>query len=106
MHTPEKPSFVPGPYAVHLCQEPGIFNQSYFVTALRPNGFRNEEIIICRLPTGAGLYSQQLANARLLAAAPDLLQACMLLADNFGAVEQPGIVAFARSAIAKAKEGI
>lgn len=43
------------------------------------------------------------ANARLIAAAPELLAACELMADNWGAVEAPAIVAQARAAIDKAR---
>jgi hypothetical protein len=43
------------------------------------------------------------ANATLIAAAPDLLEACKLLCDNWGAVEISGLVAQARAAIAMAE---
>lgn len=69
-----------GPWAIHTCNENGPFLDSFFLSTTAQTWDGNEcERIICRFPTGTGQFSdvgrQNLANARLISAAPDLLSA-------------------------------
>jgi hypothetical protein len=77
----------PAPWAIHTCNENGPSLDSFFLSTTSKTWDGNEEErIICRFPTGTGQFSdmgrENLANARLIAAAPDLLSALeFLLAD-------------------------
>ncbi len=77
----------PAPWAIHTCNENGPSLDSFFLSTTAQTWDGNEEErIICRFPTGTGQFSdmgrENLANARLIAAAPDLLSALeFLLAD-------------------------
>jgi hypothetical protein len=62
----------PGPWRVREATERGIFYQSYVIGP--PIDWPSDgEQIACRTPTGLG--GRYLANARLIAAAPDMLEA-------------------------------
>ena len=99
----------PTPWAIHTCNENGPFLDSFFLSTTAQTWDGNEcERIICRFPTGTGQFSdigrENLANARLISAAPDLLQVVadyVLLCDlhdYVGAVPDA-----AREALRKAK---
>ncbi len=69
-----------GPWAIHTCNENGPSLDSFYLsTTAQTWGGNEEERIICRFPTGTGQFSdmgrENLANARLIASAPDLLDA-------------------------------
>lgn len=105
----------PGPWRFEFETERGIFNQSFKVLATDAQG---EEVVICRLPTG---HSH--GNARLISAAPELLDTCRALArelnawhswrgetvanyrESEGASYCAAIISKARAAIAKAERG-
>ncbi len=65
----------PAPWDIQTCNENGPFLDSFFLSTSNDNEC---ERIICRLPTGTGQFfdmgRENLANARLISAAPDLLQ--------------------------------
>ena len=68
----------PAPWAIHTCNENGPSLDSFYLSTTAQTWDGNEEErIICRFPTGTGQFSdmgrENLANARLIAAAPDLL---------------------------------
>jgi hypothetical protein len=70
----------PGPWAIHTCNENGPFLDSFYLSTTAQTWDGNEEErIICRFPTGTGQFSdmgrENLANARLISFAPDLLDA-------------------------------
>ena len=70
----------PGPWAIHTCNENGPSLDSFYLSTTAQTWDGNEEDrIICRFPTGTGQFSdmgrENLANARLIASAPDLLSA-------------------------------
>ena len=99
----------PAPWVIHTCNENGPFLDSFFLSTTAQTWDGNEcERIICRFPTGTGQFSdigrENLANARLISAAPDLLQVVadyVLLCDlhdYVGAVPDA-----AREALRKAK---
>ena len=105
----------PTPWAIHTCNENGPFLDSFYLSTLADD---NEcERIICRFPTVTGQFSdmgrENLANAHLISAAPDLLSALeRLLQISQDELDQSathdGLVncealANARMAIAKAK---
>jgi len=106
----------PGPWVVNICNENGPFLDSFYLsTAAQTWDGNEEERIVCRFPTGTGQFSdmgrENLANARLISAAPDLLSALEEIASRalldvckHGEVGQPFyILSAAKSAIAKAK---
>jgi len=44
------------------CREVGVFNNSYFISADDPSPYRHsddERIVVCRFPTGTGIYGAQ-----------------------------------------------
>ena len=95
-------------------REEGIFNNSYQITAPDDDGrgFEGERLVICRLPTGTGQFSEQLPNAQLIAAAPELLTALETLLELAETIPQPathdgltiaGKLANARAIVSKAK---
>ena len=99
----------PTPWDIHTCNENGPFLDSFFLSTTAQTWDGNEcERIICRFPTGTGQFSdmgrENLANAHLISAAPDLLQVVadyVLLCDlhdYVGAVPDA-----AREALRKAK---
>ena len=70
----------PAPWAIHTCKENGPFLDSFLISADGKAWDGNEEErIVCRFPTGTGQFSdmgrENLANARLISSAPDLLDA-------------------------------
>jgi hypothetical protein len=70
----------PAPWAIHTCKENGPFLDSFLISADGKAWDGNkEERIVCRFPTGTGQFSdmgrENLANARLISSAPDLLDA-------------------------------
>ena len=107
----------PTPWAIHTCNENGPFLDSFFLST--PADDNECERIICRFPTGTGKFSdmgrENLANAHLIAAAPDLLSAlenlmarCVKDAEHYAPDGWESIWAFisdASDAIAKAKGG-
>jgi len=70
----------PGNWDIHTCNENGPFLDSFYLSTSADE----RERIICRFPTATGQFSdtgrENLANARLIAAAPDLLSALEWLA--------------------------
>jgi hypothetical protein len=77
-------------WKIKTCQENGIFLDSFYITA--------EERIVCRFPTGTGQYGEpgriNLANARLIAAAPQMLAALRAaleaMGDSYDATDAAG----------------
>lgn len=70
----------PGPWAINTCNENGPSLDSFYLSTTAQTWDGNEEDrIVCRFPTGTGQFSdmgrENLANARLIASAPDLLDA-------------------------------
>jgi hypothetical protein len=104
----------PAPWEINTCNENGPHLDSFFLSA--SNDEQNERII-CRFPTRTGQFSdmgcENLANARLISAAPDLLSAlenlmarCVKDAENYAPDGNEPIWAYisdASDAIAKAK---
>lgn len=97
----------PGPWRSSVEREPGIFAQSYRITANDAMGY---ERMIARQPTGLGADDE--ANAHLIAAAPDLLAACraaeawIVQMERSGAITQTREpIATLRAAIAKTEGG-
>jgi hypothetical protein len=98
-----------GPWAIHTCNENGPSLDSFYLSTTAQTWDGNEEErIICRFPTGTGQFSdmgrENLANARLISAAPDLLQVVadyVLLCQIHGL--EGAVLDSALSAIAKAK---
>jgi hypothetical protein len=67
-----------GPWAIHTCNENGPSLDSFYLSTTAQTWDGNEEErIICRFPTGTGQFfdmgRENLANARLISTAPDLL---------------------------------
>ena len=103
----------PTPWAIHTCNENGPFLDSFFLSTTAQTWDGNEcERIICRFPTGTGQFSdmgrENLANAHLISAAPDLLSALDLILNKINAhgLENKHMIAAiekAELAIAKAK---
>jgi len=70
-----KTEHTPGPWTMHLNRGNGIFKDSYCIANCEDMGQVHKEgnRIIARTPTGiGGIYED---NARLIAAAPELLEA-------------------------------
>jgi hypothetical protein len=70
----------PGPWAINTCNENGPSLDSFYLSTIAQTWDGNEEDrIVCRFPTGTGQFSdmgrENLANARLISSAPDLLDA-------------------------------
>lgn len=67
----------PAPWDIHTCNENGPSLDSFYLST--PADDNDCERVICRFPTGTGQFSdmgrENLANARLIASAPDLLSA-------------------------------
>jgi hypothetical protein len=102
----------PAPWAIQTCNENGPFLDSFFLSANVPTWDGNTaDRIVCRFPTGTGQFSdtgrENLANAHLIAAAPDLLSALNLLLDKLHA-HAPGLITdrHTESAITKAEMAI
>ena len=81
----------PGPWAIETCNENGPFLDSFCLSAqVKTWDGNDDERIVCRFPTGTGQFSdtgrEHLANARLIAAAPDLLSALELIAQEYAAL--------------------
>jgi hypothetical protein len=69
-----------GPWAINTCNENGPSLDSFYLSTTAQTWDGNEEErIVCRFPTGTGQFSdmgrENLANARLISSAPDLLDA-------------------------------
>jgi len=109
----KKTLHTPGPWAIHTCNENGPFLDSFYLSTTAQTWDGNEEErIICRFPTGTGQFSdmgrENLANARLIASAPDLLsalQACLdyLLLDSMMEEDAAPEIEKIKNALAKAK---
>ena len=95
------------PWDINTCNENGPFLDSFFLSTYNENEC---ERIICRLPTSTGQFSdmgrENLANARLISAAPDLLQVAKdyVLLCQLHSMEG-AVLDSALSAIAKAEGG-
>ena len=77
-----------GPWAIHTCNENGPSLDSFYLSTNAQTWDGNEiERMICRFPTGTGQFSdmgrENLANARLIAAAPDLLSALQSIVSDY-----------------------
>jgi len=102
-----------GPWAIHTCNENGPSLDSFYLSTTAQTWDGNEEErIICRFPTGTGQFSdmgrENLANARLISAAPDLLSALEEMMSIFQDHEQydeesAEVIQSSRAAIRKAK---
>lgn len=96
-----------GKWEIKTCNENGPFLDSFFISAPDKTWDDNDiERIICRFPTGTGKFSdigrENLANANLISAAPDMFDALQAICDAF--IHQDSIlIAQAKAAIAKAK---
>jgi len=93
----------PGPWTVNICNENGPFLDSFYIsTAAQTWDGNEEERIVCRFPTGTGQFSdmgrENLANARLIAAAPALLEQLTHAVDILTALETLGWPGLAISA--------
>jgi hypothetical protein len=104
----------PAPWAIHTCNENGPSLDSFFLSTTAQTWDGNEEErIICRFPTGTGQFSnmgrENLANARLIAAAPDLLSALEFFLADYIAIDGEKLTGSsvpadkAREALRKAK---
>jgi hypothetical protein len=84
-------------WKIKTCQENGIFLDSFYITA-EDNTWDDLERIVCRFPTGTGQYGEpgriNLANARLIAAAPQMLAALRAaleaMGDSYDATDAAG----------------
>jgi len=102
-----------GPWAINTCNENGPSLDSFYLSTTAQTWDGNEEDrIVCRFPTGTGQFSdmgrENLANARLIASAPEMLQAlesCLdyLLMDSMIEEDAAPEIESIRKAIAKAK---
>lgn len=93
----------PGPWQLAYYVDSGKPNCGSVIAA-NPHGEGAEEVASVNW-IGGGFYSEQTANARLIAAAPELLDACrlFLMCDEYS--PDPAVskaMAAARAAIAKA----
>jgi hypothetical protein len=103
----------PGPWAINTCNENGPSLDSFYLSTTTQTWDGNEEDrIICRFPTGTGQFSdmgrENLANARLISSAPEMLQAlqsCLdyLLMDSMIEEDAAPEIESIRKAISKAK---
>lgn len=108
-----KTQHTPAPWAIETCNENGPFLDSFYITTKTKTWDDNEnERVVCRFPTGTGQFGdigqENLANARLIAAAPDLLSVLIQLlpmaeAHYKTSSEGAPSILVARAAIAKAK---
>jgi hypothetical protein len=96
-----------GKWEIKKCEESGPFLDSFYLSSQVETWDGNQdERMICHLPTGTGQFSEigreNLANARLISSAPDLLDALQAFVDAF--IHQDNLLtAQAKAAIAKAK---
>jgi hypothetical protein len=96
-----------GKWEVKICNEDGPFLDSFYLSSqVETWDGHDEDRMICHLPTGTGKFSdigrENLSNANLISAAPDMLDALQAFVDAFG--DQDSIlIAQAKAAIAKAK---
>jgi hypothetical protein len=96
-----------GKWEIKKCEESGPFLDSFYISSQVETWDGNEEErIICHLPTGTGQFSEtgreNLANARLISAAPDMFDALQAICDAF--IHQDNLlISQAKAAIAKAK---
>ena len=104
----------PGPWAINTCNENGPSLDSFYLSTTAQTWDGNEEErIVCRFPTGTGQFSdigrENLANARLIASAPDLLSALEFLLADYIAINGENLTGSsvpadkAREALRKAK---
>ena len=96
-----------GKWEVKICNEDGPFLDSFYLSSQVETWDGNdEERMICHLPTGTGKFSdigmENLSNANLISAAPDMFQALQAICDAFGDQDNL-LIAQAKAAIAKAK---
>ena len=108
-----KVGHTPGPWAIDLERPMVLGGDSREVYALTPDGRHVERGVASLLfdtdeyPDGAA-YLEDVANARLIAASPDLLAACVRLLSYYenGEIHDfKAVVAEVRGAVAKAKGG-
>lgn len=100
-------SHTPGPWAVDLDRPFALGGDTVSAEAVNPDGSVRREICTCLLETDSHPdgeeWLEDAANARLLAAAPDLLEACQLMLHNWSAPQDTSPTAIlAISAILKA----
>jgi hypothetical protein len=104
MQTTTKAKHTPGPWRLDAYRDSGRPNPGTIV-ADNPHGEGAEEVASINWIAG-GFHAEQVANARLIAAAPELLEALTALMEfwDSGSPVHPGaeVVSEARAAIAKA----
>jgi len=94
--------FTPGPW--HYQQETDSRRDGYIRPALTPiqPGMQNMPAVARACHSGCGVTEMR-ANARLIAAAPDLIDALQTMLDSFAECDDNWQVQKARAALAKAK---
>lgn len=80
----------PAPWDIHTCNENGPSLDSFYLST--PADDNECERVICRFPTGTGQFSdmgrENLANARLIASAPDLLAVLSAIVSDYHALQR------------------
>lgn len=104
----------PSHWKIETCNENGPFLDSFYIQTDAKHWDGNDiKRIICRFPTGTGQFGEMgrenLANANLIASAPDLLEALRFLLADYIAIEGDKLtgssvpIEMARAAILKAE---
>jgi hypothetical protein len=98
-----------GHWAIETCNENGPFLDSFYLSAQVKTWDGNDgERIVCRFPTGTGQFSEtgreNLANARLISACPDMFEALQAICDAFGDQDSL-LIDQCKAALAKAEGG-
>lgn len=86
-----KNKHTPGPWAIETCNENGPFLDSFFLSAnVQTWDGNTADRIVCRFPTGTGQFSdtgrENLTNARLISAAPEMLSALESITQEYAAL--------------------
>ena len=97
----------PGHWEIEICEENGPFWDSFYIQTDSKHWDGNDiKRIICRFPTGTGQFGEMgrenLANAQLITAAPDMFDALQAIVDALGDQDSL-LIDQAKAALAKAK---